>query len=49
MYGERATPYQVLSDLADRMASTFSLDDVQSTVGQLEMADTVAGVAAGGR
>ena len=29
-----------------RVVTAFSLDDVQSTVGQLELADTVAGVAA---
>ena len=28
VYGERATPYEVLSDLADRMAGTFDVDDV---------------------
>jgi len=28
VYGERATPYQVLSEFADRMAGTFSLEDV---------------------
>jgi signal transduction histidine kinase len=28
VYGDRATPYQVLSEFADRMAGTFALDDV---------------------
>jgi signal transduction histidine kinase len=28
VYGERATPYQVMSDLVERMAETFALDDV---------------------
>jgi signal transduction histidine kinase len=28
VYGDRATPYQVLSDLAERMAGTYGLDDV---------------------
>jgi signal transduction histidine kinase len=28
VYGDRATPYQVLSDFAERMAGTFGLDDV---------------------
>ncbi len=28
VYGDRATPYQVLSDLADRMGGTYALDDV---------------------
>ncbi|MDP9302187.1 MAG: histidine kinase [Actinomycetota bacterium] len=28
VYGERATPYQVLSDFAERMAGTYGLDDV---------------------
>jgi signal transduction histidine kinase len=27
-YGRRATPYEVLSDFAERMAGTYSLDDV---------------------
>ncbi len=28
VYGDRATPYQVLSDFAERMAGTYGLDDV---------------------
>src|SRR5439155_2012075 len=28
VYGNRATPYEVLSDFADRMAGTYSVDDV---------------------
>ncbi len=28
VYGKRATPYEVLSDFADRMAGTYSIDDV---------------------
>ncbi len=28
VYGDRATPYQVLSDFAKRMAGTYALDDV---------------------
>ena len=28
VYGERATPYQVLSDFAERMGSTYGVDDV---------------------
>jgi signal transduction histidine kinase len=28
VYGRRATPYEVLSDFADRMAGTYSVDDV---------------------
>ena len=28
VYGDRATPYQVLSDFAERMAGTYALDDV---------------------
>ena len=28
VYGERATPYQVLSDLVERMADAFAVDDV---------------------
>jgi signal transduction histidine kinase len=28
VYGERATPYQVLSDFAERMGSTYGIDDV---------------------
>jgi signal transduction histidine kinase len=28
VYGERATPYQVLSDFAERMAGTYAVDDV---------------------
>jgi signal transduction histidine kinase len=28
VYGDRATPYQVLSDFAERMAGTYGIDDV---------------------
>src|SRR5204863_2462216 len=28
VYGRRATPYEVLSEFADRMAATYSLEDV---------------------
>jgi signal transduction histidine kinase len=28
VYGKRATPYEVLSDFADRMAATYSIEDV---------------------
>ncbi len=42
VYGERATPYQVLSDLADRMASTFSLDDVLERTASVLAAGTGA-------
>jgi signal transduction histidine kinase len=28
VYGKRATPYEVLADFADRMAGTYSVDDV---------------------
>jgi hypothetical protein len=28
VYGERATPYQVLSDFAERMGGTYGVDDV---------------------
>jgi signal transduction histidine kinase len=28
VYGERATPYQVLSDFAEKMAGTYGIDDV---------------------
>jgi signal transduction histidine kinase len=28
VYGERATPYEVLSDFADRMAGTYSVEDL---------------------
>src|SRR5207253_11236183 len=28
VYGKRATPYEVLSDFADRMAGTYSVEDV---------------------
>jgi len=42
VYGERATPYQVLSDLTDRMASTFSLDDVLERTASVLAAGTGA-------
>src|SRR6266581_4252745 len=28
VYGKRATPYEVLSEFADRMAATYSVEDV---------------------
>jgi signal transduction histidine kinase len=42
VYGHRATPYQVLSDLADRMANTFSLDDVLERTASVLAAGTGA-------
>jgi signal transduction histidine kinase len=42
VYGDRATPYQVLSELADRMASTFSLDDVLEQTASVLAAGTGA-------
>ncbi len=42
VYGDRATPYQVLSDLADRMAGTFSLDDVLERTASVLAAGTGA-------
>jgi signal transduction histidine kinase len=42
VYGERATPYQVLSDLADRMANTFRLDDVLERTASVLAAGTGA-------
>jgi signal transduction histidine kinase len=42
VYGDRATPYQVLSELADRMASTFSLDDVLERTASVLAAGTGA-------
>jgi len=37
VYGERATPYQVLADFAEKMAGTYGLDDVLQ-----QMASTLA-------
>ncbi|MGZ4125369.1 MAG: histidine kinase [Actinomycetota bacterium] len=42
VYGDRATPYQVLSELADRMAGTFSLDDVLERMASVLSAGTGA-------
>ncbi|MGZ4115665.1 MAG: histidine kinase, partial [Actinomycetota bacterium] len=42
VYGDRATPYQVLSELADRMAGTFSLDDVLERMASVLAAGTGA-------
>jgi signal transduction histidine kinase len=42
VYGDRATPYQVLSELADQMASTFSLDDVMERTASVLAAGTGA-------
>jgi signal transduction histidine kinase len=35
VYGERATPYQVLSDLAERMGGTYGLDDVMQRMASI--------------
>jgi signal transduction histidine kinase len=40
VYGERATPYQVLSDFADRVAGAFSLDDVLQRMASILAAGT---------
>ena len=42
VYGERATPYQVLSEFADRMAGVFSLDDVLQRMASILAAGTGA-------
>jgi signal transduction histidine kinase len=42
VYGERATPYQVLSEFADRMADAFSLDDVLERMAEILAAGTGA-------
>jgi signal transduction histidine kinase len=42
VYGERATPYQVLSDFADRMAGAFSLEDVLQRMASILAAGTGA-------
>jgi signal transduction histidine kinase len=43
VYGERSTPYEVLSDFADRVGGTYSVDDVLPRMAQL------LGEATGGR
>jgi signal transduction histidine kinase len=35
VYGERSTPYEVLSDFADRVGGTYSVDDVLPRMAQL--------------
>ena len=35
VYGKRSTPYEVLSEFADRMGGTYSLDDVLPRMAQL--------------
>ncbi|MGZ4109979.1 MAG: histidine kinase [Actinomycetota bacterium] len=42
VYGERATPYQVLSDFAEKMAGTYALDDVLLRMGSILAAGTGA-------
>ncbi|TMK35360.1 MAG: GAF domain-containing sensor histidine kinase [Actinobacteria bacterium] len=42
VYGERATPYQVLSDFAERMAGTFNLEDVLQRMAAILAAGTGA-------
>ncbi|TMK56227.1 MAG: sensor histidine kinase, partial [Actinobacteria bacterium] len=42
VYGERATPYQVLSDFAERMAGTFNLEDVLQRTAEILAAGTGA-------
>src|SRR5207244_7435097 len=42
VYGERATPYQVLSEFADRMAGVFNLDDVLQRMAAILAAGTGA-------
>jgi hypothetical protein len=42
VYGERATPYQVLSDFAEKMAGTYGLDDVLQRMGTILAAGTGA-------
>jgi signal transduction histidine kinase len=42
IYGERATPYQVLSEFADRMSDAFSLDDVLERMASILAAGTGA-------
>ena len=42
VYGERATPYEVLSDFAARIAGTYSSDDVLPRMAQIVAAGTGA-------
>src|SRR3990170_1453643 len=45
VYGDRATPYEVLSEFADRLGDTYSRDDVLPRMTQLVAAGTGATVA----
>ncbi len=42
VYGDRATPYQVLSDFAERMAGTYGVDDVLQRMASILAAGTGA-------
>ena len=42
VYGKRATPYQVLSEFAERMTATYSTDDVLPRMAQILAAGTGA-------
>jgi signal transduction histidine kinase len=42
VYGDRATPYQVLSEFAERMAGTYGLDDVLQRMAAILAAGTGA-------
>ncbi|MDP9241602.1 MAG: hypothetical protein M3O84_00330, partial [Actinomycetota bacterium] len=42
VYGERATPYQVLSDFAERMAGTYGIEDVLQRMASILAAGTGA-------
>jgi signal transduction histidine kinase len=45
VYGERATPYEVLSQFAERMAGTYSTEDVLPQMAQILAGGTGASVA----
>jgi len=45
VYGERATPYEVLSEFSDRISASYSTDDVLPRMAQLLAAGTGANLA----
>jgi len=45
VYGQRATPYEVLSEFSDRLSDAYSTDDVLPRMAQLLAASTGANVA----
>ncbi len=47
MYGERATPYQVLAELGDRLAGEYAADDVLDRVASILASERLAALGGG--